>query len=582
MATDEAIDRTHLVRMEPDPMLGAPDIADEAPHCEGEEDVRLDEGDLIGAVISPIDEDNRLRTELYDSGATRHISLYKSDFISYSPLAPPIFLNTANQQRFPAVGRGTLVVRVPNEGTESELTLHGALHAPAVSYTLVSIAALDEEGYHTHIGAGHMELMSPQGERVGRIPRTPGRLYKVVHALDSANAVETISVMELHRRLGHIAAENARKLVISGAITGVELDSDSQVTDCDACIYARATRLPVPTVRISPPAQNFGDEIHTDVWGPAPIATRQGRKYFITFTDDATRYTVTYLLRTKDEALDTYKSFEAWANTQQHCDRIKVLRSDRGGEYLSKAFNQHLAKAGTARKLTVHDTPQLNGIAERLNRTLLERIRALMHESSLPKSLWGEALRHAAWLKNRTATRLLDGKTPFEALYGKPPDLSALRVWGCPIWVHDPNRPKLHVRAREARWLGIDTDTKSHRIFWPHSGNVNVERNVYFGTSAQLEGEEENAPRASSEQAAVPPTPSTLPEIDSPDDPDMPNLEEIPEEEEKEEEQPKPPPPQPRRSERLQKPSRIMRDILYNLGRALPSHATAPHTCRSA
>ena len=151
MATDEAIDCTHLVRMEPDPMLDAPDIADEAPHCEGEEDVWLDEGDLIEAVISPIDEDNRLCTELYDSGATRHISPYKSDFISYSPLAPPIFLNTANQQRFPAVGRGTLVVRVPNKGTESELTLHGALHTPAISYTLVSIAALDEEGYHIHI-----------------------------------------------------------------------------------------------------------------------------------------------------------------------------------------------------------------------------------------------------------------------------------------------------------------------------------------------------------------------------------------------------------------------------------------------
>jgi len=104
--------------------------------------------------------------------------------------------------KVPAIGRGTLVVQVPNKGTESELTLHGALHAPAVSYTLVSIAALDEEGYHAHIGAGHLELMSPQGERVGRIPRTSGRLYKVVHALDSANAVEPVSVMELHRRWG--------------------------------------------------------------------------------------------------------------------------------------------------------------------------------------------------------------------------------------------------------------------------------------------------------------------------------------------------------------------------------------------
>ena len=123
-------------------------------------------------------------------------------------------------------------------------------------------------------------------------------------------------------------------------------------------------------------------------------------------------------MHSKDQALASYKSFEAWAMTQQHCKSIKILCSDRGGEYLSHAFNEHLDQAGTARKLTVHDTPQLNGVAEHLNRTLLERIHALMYSSGLPRTLWGEALRHANWLKNRTATRALDGKTPFEALYG--------------------------------------------------------------------------------------------------------------------------------------------------------------------
>ena len=130
------------------------------------------------------------------------------------------------------------------------------------------------------------------------------------------------------------------------------------------------------------------------------IATRQGRRYFVTFTDDVTRYTIMYPLRSKDEALEAYKSFEAWAMTQHHCKAIKVLRSNRGGEFLSKEFNQHLKESGTARKLTTHNTPQLNGIAEHLNCTLLERIRAFTHLSGLPKLLWGEALRHATWLKN--------------------------------------------------------------------------------------------------------------------------------------------------------------------------------------
>lgn len=570
MATEEVPDRTNLVSAEPDPMLGATDDIENAPHREGEEEVDLGEDEWVGAVITPADNDNRIRTELYDSGATRHISPYKSDFVSYSPLAPPVFLNTANQQRFPAIGCGTLVVQVPNGGAESELTLHGALHAPSVSYTLVSIAALDEEGYHTHIGAGYLDLTSPQGERIGHIPRTQGRLYKVVHALDSANAVEPVSIMELHRRLGHIAVESARKLVTSGAVVGIELDTDSPEMDCDACIYARATRLPIPKVRISSPAQDFGDEIHTDVWGPATIATRQNRRYFITFTDDATRYTTTFLLRTKDEALEAYKMFEAWAVTQHHCKAIKVLRSDRGGEYLSEAFNQHLQKAGTARKLTTHDTPQLNGIAERLNRTLLERIRAFTHTSGLPKSLWGEALRQATWLKNRTATRALDSKTPFEALYGRPPDLSALRTWGTPVLVHNSGGSKLNVRAREARWLGLDVDAKAHRVFWPGMGNVTVERNVYFGTSAPLEGEEEESPGAGSEQAADPPTPTSSTPIDpiDPLDPlDPPSLAEIDDDDDDDDEPEQRKPPVPlRRSSRIRKPSRILRDLQSGAG----------------
>jgi len=94
--------------------------------------------------------------------------------------------------------------------------------------------------------------------------------------------------------------------------------------------------------------------------------------------------------------------------------------------------------------------------------TLLERIRAFAHGSSLPKSLWGEAVHHAVWLKNHTRTRALDGKTPFQALFGRPLDLSSPGVWGSHIWVHDPNRSKLDVYMHEARWLSIDVDAKAH------------------------------------------------------------------------------------------------------------------------
>jgi hypothetical protein len=76
-----------------------------------------------------------------------HISPYKSDFASYTTLDPPVYLNAANQQRFPAIGTGTLSIRTPNGAAPSILTLHDVLHAPAVGYTLVSIGALDKKGY---------------------------------------------------------------------------------------------------------------------------------------------------------------------------------------------------------------------------------------------------------------------------------------------------------------------------------------------------------------------------------------------------------------------------------------------------
>ena len=295
-ATDE--DLTCIISAEPDPLLG---VLDDAWHSEGEEssgfELELEETD-IGAVLTPAEEDHDtcIHTELYDSGAMHHISPYKTDFISYMPLTPPVYLNAANQQRFPVIRCGTLVVHVLNREEETQLTLHAALHVPTISYTLVSLGALDEEGYHTHIGARHMELTSPQGERVGCIPCMQGCLYKMVHMLDSANTVEPILVMEWHRCLGYIMVKNAHKLVESGAIVRIELDPSSQEGDCNTCIFMCATHLPMPKVQISPPAQNFGDKVHTDVWGLAMIATCQNQRYFVTFMDNVTRYTVTYLL----------------------------------------------------------------------------------------------------------------------------------------------------------------------------------------------------------------------------------------------------------------------------------------------
>lgn len=559
-----------------------------------ESDWLREEEETAAAVIMPVSGDGGERVELYDSGATRHISPYKSDFSTYTTLNPPVYLNAANQQRFPAIGTGTLSIRAPNGAVSSTLTLQDVLHAPAVGYTLVSLGALDKRGYRTSIGGGTLELYTPGGDRIARVPQSDRGLYRTEHHLHSANTVEMVSIMELHRRMGHISPASARALVEKGLVTGIKLDPDSREADCEACLFARATRKPVPKVRVGPKSQRFGDEVHSDVWGPSPIATKRGCRYFATFTDDATRYTVTYLLRNKAETFGSYKAFEAWALAQQLCTAIKVLRSDRGGEYLSGAFDKHLAEAGTARRLTVHDTPQLNGVAERLNRTIVERIRAFTHSSGLPKFLWGEALRHATWLKNRTATRALDGLTPFQALFGRAPDISRLRRWGATVWVHVGDGDKLAARAREGRWLGFDTESRAHRIYFPSSRSVAIERNIYFGAAPQLEGEQLAIPGTEHEQRAAPATPTThlhttsnvLPPATPPDQVPLPASPTItqPSLLSSRSSTPSPPPP-PRtivvpnlqeRPVRNRKPAPVLRDLLQGVTSA-SSRRSDPH-----
>ena len=92
----------------------------------------------------------------------------------------------------------------------------------------------------------------------------------------------------------------------------------------------------------------------------------------------------------------------------------------------------------------MHGTPEYNRVSIRLNRTLLEHTRTLLHSSKLPKNLWGKTINHVTWLKNRTLTRALpERKTPYEMLYNKKPDMKELHEWENEVWVHTLDGTKL-------------------------------------------------------------------------------------------------------------------------------------------
>ena len=435
------------------------------------------------------------RAEVYDSGCSKHISPYRDDFRNYSEISPKSF-RAANKQSFSAVGIGEMTIDIPNGVISSQLHLTEVLYSPEVGYTLISVGKLDESGFCTTFYNGKCTIKGPDGNYVGNIPKTSRGLYRVDHEPDSVNeALEQLTLDQFHRRMGHISPEVARKLVTKGFVTGVSLDETESGNPffCESCVYAKATRKPVFKVRQGDRATEFGGEIHTDLWGPAPVATKSGRRYYITFTDDMTRLTHLHLLRTKAEAFMAYKDFEAWCKTQLNAS-VKILHSDRGGEYRGKEFILHLKSKGTKEKLTVHDTPAHNGVAERRNRTIVERIRALLHASGLPKYLWGEAARHVVWLMNRTTTKAISEKTPYEAAFGKKPNLSEVREWGEKVWVRVEGGTKLGGRVCEGRWLGFDEKSNGVRVYWPDKQTVSIERNIYFDKTIasvqQLEGED--------------------------------------------------------------------------------------------
>ena len=166
--------------------------------------------------------------------------------------------------------------------------------------------------------------------------------------------------------MGHIAPCAIKDLVSQGIVRDIILTDNNVDFVCHSCIIGKKHRVPVPKVREGKRTKDFSTEIHSDLGGPTQVETLGKHRYYVTFTDDWSRWTTIYLLHEKSETFATYKSYYAWVLNQLG-KTIKCLHTDRGGEYLSDEFITFLDEHGVERKLTVHDTPDENGVAERLN-----------------------------------------------------------------------------------------------------------------------------------------------------------------------------------------------------------------------
>jgi hypothetical protein len=237
------------------------------------------------------------------------------------------------------------------------------------------------------------------------------------------------------------------------------------------------TRLSHPDKREGKRATAYGEIVFTDVHGPEKRTTG-GNEWFITFIDDFSREIRLFFMKKKSDSAEKLKEYVAWVKNHRNAD-VKTIQSDNGGEYLAETLQEWLRQNGIVHRRTVANNPQQNGVAERRNRTLMERTRAFLFEAEMADRFWGEALHHTEYVMNRSPTKLLENKTPFEVATGQKPDLSNLPLWGEDIWVHSRTRNKLAPRAEKARWMGFDHSSKGHRVLMP-DGTVKVKRDLRF------------------------------------------------------------------------------------------------------
>ena len=298
------------------------------------------------------------------------------------------------------------------------IVLTNCYYVPAMSRNIISISCLDNDGYNfiilnNIISIYRNDILYGKGLLNNGLYILDLNNQKSIYNVDS----KRVKTNELnpayiwHCRLGHANEKRISRLHRDGALGSFDLES---FDTCESCLHGKMTKRPF--TKIGERSSDLLSLIHSDVCGPMSTQARGGYVYFVTFTDDFSRFGYVYLMRHKSETFERFKEFKNEVQNQLG-KSIKAIRSDRGGEYLSQEFDHYLKECGIVSQLTPPGTPQWNGVSERRNRTLLDMVRSMMSQTSLPTSFWGYILETAAFLLNCTPTKAVE-KTPYEIWTG--------------------------------------------------------------------------------------------------------------------------------------------------------------------
>ncbi|GEM12883.1 copia-type polyprotein, partial [Rhodotorula toruloides] len=370
--------------------------------------------------------------------------------------------------------------------------INRALLVPGITVNLVSTSQLyDLHGVTTTFGKD--AILSRNGQVIATGSRLTSNLYRLNGALVDPSAAEgayallasgsaTIELTTWHRRFAHLSLRSIDALARSKHVTGLKVDGSGRSKTsgshiCNVCHVARSSRLPFP--RSDSIASTPLELVHSDVLS-INVPSLGGRRYVVTFVDDHTRMLWVEPLARKSDVFEAFVRFKAKVENESG-RRIQRFRSDNGGEYMSRTFDDMLAEHGIIRESPPPYSPQSNGVAERVNRSIVEGIVSLLAQAGAPKALWAEALQAFVFVKNRSPHAALSGNVPLAVWRNRPARVDMLRTWGCRAWHTVTNgRSKLDDRAIPLIFVGYDGDTAAYRLFDPVTRKTIRSRDTRF------------------------------------------------------------------------------------------------------
>lgn len=444
-------------------------------------DNNADEG-LICLNVTGLEETNFIASLkqqwVLDSGCTSHLC---GDLKKFEGNLENVDgkLNLATNLSTVVRGKGVVRLSALGEKSVQEIEFDNTLYVPDLRTNLISVAKITDKGHSVNFTRDRATIIDESGKIILTAFRR-GNLYSIQQC-ESANAISDDRVDLIrcwHERLGHLNGRDVAKLL--NKIGERVSENDVRfLRDCETC--AKGKMHASPFSNSAGPCSEKLRIVYSDIVGPMRCQSKTGAKYFITFIDDSTRWCEVYFLSTKAKALEAFKIYKSHVENLTG-SRIKYFQTDNGGEYCSGEFDDFLHKEGISRRLTVAHTPQQNGVAERMNRTLVEMARCMLLNCELPTVFWAEAVDTACYIRNRCPTSSLGGEIPYEKWFDKPVKIGYLKKFGTEVHVLDksPNNDKFAARGIPGIFVGYPRTSKGFRVWIPEERRFIIARDIKF------------------------------------------------------------------------------------------------------